>query len=53
MLRYRRLTEGQGLADLCASFQEAVADALTRKLQLAVKKHKAKSVVLCGGVAAN
>ena len=31
----------------------AVADALTRKLQLAVKKHRAKSVVLCGGVAAN
>lgn len=45
--------QGQALADLCASFQEAVADALTRKLQLAVKKHRAKSVVLCGGVAAN
>jgi N6-L-threonylcarbamoyladenine synthase len=45
--------EGQALADLCASFQEAVADALTRKLQLAVKKKRATSVVLCGGVAAN
>ena len=44
---------GQALADLCASFQEAVADALTRKLQLAVKRKGAKSVVLCGGVAAN
>ncbi len=45
--------EGQALADLCASFQEAVADALTRKLQLAVKRKRATSVVLCGGVAAN
>ena len=45
--------QGQALADLCASFQEAVADALTKKLQLAVKKHRANSVVLCGGVAAN
>ena len=43
----------QALADLCASFQEAVADALTRKVQLAVKKTRAKTVVICGGVAAN
>jgi N6-L-threonylcarbamoyladenine synthase len=45
--------QGEGLADLCASFQEAVADALTRKLALAVKRMKAKTVVICGGVAAN
>ena len=45
--------QGQGLADLCASFQEAVADALTRKLALAVKQTLAKTVVMCGGVAAN
>jgi N6-L-threonylcarbamoyladenine synthase len=44
---------GQGLNDLCASFQEAVADALTRKLALAVKRSGAKTVVICGGVAAN
>jgi N6-L-threonylcarbamoyladenine synthase len=47
------LPQGQALNDLCASFQEAVADALTRKLALAVKRLQAKTVVLCGGVAAN
>jgi len=31
-------------------FQEAVADALTRKLALAVKRQRAKTVVICGGV---
>jgi N6-L-threonylcarbamoyladenine synthase len=44
---------GQGLADLCASFQEAVADALTRKLVAGAKKTGLKDLVLCGGVAAN
>jgi len=44
---------GQALADLCASFQEAVADALTKKLVLGAKKVGAKQLVLCGGVAAN
>ncbi|MFZ5441585.1 MAG: tRNA (adenosine(37)-N6)-threonylcarbamoyltransferase complex transferase subunit TsaD [Myxococcota bacterium] len=44
---------GQALADLCASFQEAVADALTKKLVLGAKKAGAKQLVLCGGVAAN
>ncbi|MBK7861502.1 MAG: tRNA (adenosine(37)-N6)-threonylcarbamoyltransferase complex transferase subunit TsaD [Archangiaceae bacterium] len=52
-LKQHGVPQGQALADLCASFQEAVADALTRKLQLAVKRKRAKSVVLCGGVAAN
>jgi N6-L-threonylcarbamoyladenine synthase len=44
---------GQALADLCASFQEAVADALTKKVMLGAKKAHAKQLVLCGGVAAN
>lgn len=44
---------GQALDDLCASFQEAVADALTKKLVLGAKKAGASTVVLCGGVAAN
>jgi N6-L-threonylcarbamoyladenine synthase len=44
---------GQALNDLCASFQEAVADALTRKLVLGAKKAGGTQVVLCGGVAAN
>lgn len=44
---------GQALSDLCASFQEAVADALTRKLVAGAKKVGARQLVLCGGVAAN
>jgi N6-L-threonylcarbamoyladenine synthase len=44
---------GQALNDLCASFQEAVADALTKKVMLGAKKVGAKQLVLCGGVAAN
>lgn len=44
---------GQALNDLCASFQEAVADALTKKMILGAKKVGAKTLVLCGGVAAN
>jgi N6-L-threonylcarbamoyladenine synthase len=45
--------QGQALADLCASFQEAVADALTKKLLLAARAKGLKTLVLCGGVAAN
>ncbi len=44
---------GQTLNDVCASFQEAVADALTKKLILGAKKVQAKTLVICGGVAAN
>jgi N6-L-threonylcarbamoyladenine synthase len=44
---------GQALADLCASFQEAVADSLTRKLIAAARRLSIKRLVLCGGVAAN
>lgn len=44
---------GQALADVCASFQEAVADALTKKVMLGAKKSGATQLVLCGGVAAN
>ncbi len=44
---------GQHLADVCASFQEAVADALTKKVMLGAKKVGATQLVLCGGVAAN
>lgn len=45
--------QGQELADLCASFQEAVADPLTRKAMKAAKQVGLKRLVLCGGVAAN
>ncbi len=45
--------EGQALADFCASFQEAVADPLTRKAIKAARRWGLKKLVLCGGVAAN
>ncbi len=45
--------QGQELADLCASFQEAVADPLTKKAMRAAKRFGLSRLVLCGGVAAN
>ncbi len=44
---------GKALEDLCASFQEAIADSLTKKLVAAARKLGHKRVVICGGVAAN
>jgi N6-L-threonylcarbamoyladenine synthase len=52
-LQRHGVPEGQALFDLCASFQEAVADALTRKLVLGAQRVQATQLVLCGGVAAN
>ncbi len=52
-VRENGVPKGQALADLCASFQEAVADALTKKMIAAARKLKLDQVVLCGGVAAN
>jgi N6-L-threonylcarbamoyladenine synthase len=52
-LREHGVPQGQALADLCASFQEAVADALTRKVVLAARRSHEKRLVICGGVAAN
>jgi N6-L-threonylcarbamoyladenine synthase len=45
--------EGQELADLCASFQEAVCDALTLRAVRAARAAGLSRMVLCGGVAAN
>jgi N6-L-threonylcarbamoyladenine synthase len=45
--------EGDALRDFCASFQEAIADVLTKKAVLAAKGCGAPGVVLAGGVAAN
>jgi N6-L-threonylcarbamoyladenine synthase len=42
-----------GLADLCASFQEAVVDVLVAKTILAARRHGVKTVVIGGGVSAN
>jgi tRNA N6-adenosine threonylcarbamoyltransferase len=52
-LRSHGVPEGQALADLCASFQEAVADTLSRKVVAAARTLGQREVVLCGGVAAN
>lgn len=41
------------LSDLCASYQEAIVEALIRKLELTLKKTKLKKFVITGGVSAN
>jgi len=41
------------IADVCASFQEAVADTLVAKAMAAARKFRVRSVVIGGGVAAN
>jgi len=40
-------------ADVAASFQQAAIDVLVMKTMRAVRQYNAKSVILCGGVAAN
>ncbi len=45
--------EAVPVADVAASFQEAVVDILTRKAVLACKEHGVDTLVIGGGVAAN
>ncbi len=45
--------QGQGLADLCASYQEAIVGALVQKLFRAARRLQFQRIVLAGGVAAN
>ncbi len=45
--------EGRELADVCASFQEAVCDSLVTKSLRAAAAHGRERVVIGGGVAAN
>ena len=52
-VRKHGVPQGQELADLCASFQEAVADALSKKFVAAARRLGLKRLVVCGGVAAN
>jgi len=47
------LPQGQRLCDFCASFQEAVADVLTKKWVAAALQLGFKTLALGGGVAAN
>lgn len=51
-LKPLRLTQ-KNMADLCASFQQAVVDVLVHKTLLAAKILKPKTLILGGGVAAN
>jgi N6-L-threonylcarbamoyladenine synthase len=45
--------EGEFLADLCASFQQAVVDVLVRKTIAAAKKYDVDLVTMSGGVSCN
>ncbi|MEK7389862.1 MAG: tRNA (adenosine(37)-N6)-threonylcarbamoyltransferase complex transferase subunit TsaD [Elusimicrobiota bacterium] len=52
-LRERPKPKGRALADICASFQEAVAETLVEKTVAAAKRFKVQDIVVGGGVAAN
>jgi N6-L-threonylcarbamoyladenine synthase len=52
-VRQHGVPQGQQLADVCASFQEAVCDALTLRAVRATRAARLPALVLCGGVAAN
>jgi N6-L-threonylcarbamoyladenine synthase len=52
-VREHGVPSGQALSDLCASFQEAVCDALTQRAVRAARQSRLSSLVICGGVAAN
>ncbi len=43
----------QQVADLTASFQQAVVDTLVADLSAVIREHKAKQLIMAGGVAAN
>ena len=45
--------KGDYLADLCASFQEAIVDVLVRKTIAAAKKYRVDLVTMSGGVSCN
>ena len=48
-VRKHGVPEGQALADLCASFQEAVADALSKKFVAAARRLGLKRLVASAG----
>jgi N6-L-threonylcarbamoyladenine synthase len=48
-----RRDPGVSVADIAASFQEAVADVVTRKALLACRQQDVETLVIVGGVAAN
>jgi len=52
-LRRHGVPQGQGLADLCASYQEAIVGALVQKAIRAARRFQLPTLVVAGGVAAN
>jgi N6-L-threonylcarbamoyladenine synthase len=52
-VRQHGVPDGAELHDLCASFQQAVADVLVRKASRAVRLHRVTTLVAAGGVLAN
>ena len=48
-----RLRDDVNIADVAASFQDAVTDALLRKTAAAARKHGCREILLAGGVSAN
>ncbi len=48
-----RLRDDVNIADVAASFQDAVTDALLRNTAAAAKKHGCREILLAGGVSAN
>lgn len=52
-VEHLKKNDNQTIADLCASFQQAVIEVLVDKLVLATQEHEVKEVHLAGGVSAN
>ncbi len=55
VLQFRQKNQGQPyrIEDLCAGFQEAVAEVLVKKAVRAAREHRVRHLALAGGVAAN
>ncbi len=53
VVRYMKAAPGAELADVAASFQEAVVDVLATKTRKAASEVQAKAICIGGGVAAN
>src|SRR5262249_53523547 len=52
-VRAHGVPDGQPLADLCASYQAAIAEVRVRKTRRAARRLQIGHVQVCGGVAAN
>jgi N6-L-threonylcarbamoyladenine synthase len=52
-VRANGVPDDQALADLCASYQAAIVEALVRKTRRAARRQQLHHVQVCGGVAAN